>query len=71
MPKTREEKLEYFRQYRKANLAYYAEKSREYNKEHPRKRDSTARLPILKSNYLYKISISYDRAVKDLMNMRV
>lgn len=71
MPKTREEKLEYARQYRKANLAYYAEKSREYNKLHPRKRDSTERLPILKSNYLYKISTSYERAIKDLFNMRV
>jgi hypothetical protein len=68
---TLEDRREYARKYRKANLAYYAEKQRDYNKEHPRKRDSTARLPILKSNYLYKISISYERAVKDLMNMRI
>jgi hypothetical protein len=71
MPWTQEEKREYARQYRKANLEYYAERSREYAKKHPRKRDSTARLPILKSNYLYKISISYERAVKDLMNIRI
>jgi hypothetical protein len=68
---TLEDRREYARQYRKANLAYYAERSREYNKLHPRKRDSTERLPILKSNYLYKISISYERAVKDLFNMKV
>lgn len=69
MPKTREEKLEYFKQYRKANLAYYAERSREYAKEHPR--DYSTRQPVMKSNYLYKISISYDRAVKDLLRMKV
>ena len=69
MPKTREEKLEYYRKYRKANLAYYAERQREYYKENPR--NYAERQPIMKSNYLYKISISYDRAVKDLMNMKV
>ena len=69
MPKTREEKLEYFKKYRKANLAYYAEKSREYYAENSRIYDE--RKPVMKSNYLYKISISYDRAVKDLLRMRV
>jgi hypothetical protein len=69
MPKTREEKLEYFKQYRKANLAYYAEKSREYYKENSRV--YATRQPDMKSNYLYKISISYERAVKDLLRMKV
>jgi hypothetical protein len=69
MPKTREDKLEYSRQYRKANLAYYAEKQREYYKEHPRV--YVDRQPVMKSNYLYKISISYERAVKDLFNMKI
>jgi hypothetical protein len=69
MPKTREEKLEYFKKYRKANLAYYAEKQREYYKEHPR--DYESRRPTMKSNYLYKISISYERAVKDLLRMNI
>jgi hypothetical protein len=69
MPQTREDKLEYSRQYRKANLAYYAERSREYYKEHPRL--YADRQPAMKSNYLYKISVSYERAVKDLMKMRV
>lgn len=69
MPQTREEKLEYSRQYRKANLAYYAEMSREYYKEHPRV--YADRQGAMKSNYLYKISISYERAVKDLMKMRL
>jgi hypothetical protein len=69
MPKSKEERLEYFRKYRKANLAYYAEKSREYYKENPRVYET--RQPELKSNYLYKISISYDRAVKDLLRMKV
>lgn len=69
MPKTREEKLEYYRQYRKANLAYYAERQREHYKRTPR--DYEARKPMFKSNYLYKISISYERAVKDLLNMKV
>lgn len=69
MPKTKEEKLEYYRKYRKANLAYYAERQREWTKEHPR--DYEIRKPVMKSNYLYKISISYERAVKDLLRMRV
>lgn len=69
MPKTREEKLEYYRKYRKANLSYYAERQREYYKEHPR--DYTERQPVMKSNYLYKISISYERAAKDLLRMKV
>lgn len=69
MPQTREEKLEYSKNYRKANLAYYAERSREYYKEHPRV--YADRQPAMKSNYLYKISISYERAVKDLMKMRI
>lgn len=69
MPKTREEKLEYFKKYRKNNLSYYAEKSREYYAENSRIYDE--RKPVMKSNYLYKISISYDRAVKDLLRMRV
>jgi len=69
MPKTREEKLEYFKKYRKANLTYYAEKSREYYAENSRVYDE--RKPVMKSNYLYKISISYERAVKDLLRMRV
>lgn len=69
MPKSSEQRLEYFRQYRKANLAYYAEKSREYYKENPR--IYAERQSEMKSNYLYKISTSYDRAVKDLLRMRV
>jgi hypothetical protein len=69
MPQSREEKLEYSKRYRKANLAYYAERSREYYAEHPRIYDE--RKPVMKSNYLYKISISYERAVKDLMKMRI
>jgi hypothetical protein len=69
MPKSKEEKLEYYRKYRKANLAYYAERQREYYKEHPR--DYETRQPVMKSNYLYKISISYERAVKDLLRMKV
>jgi hypothetical protein len=69
MPKSREDKLEYSKQYRKANLAYYAERQREYYNEHPR--IYAERKPVMKSNYLYKISISYERAVKDLMKMRV
>ena len=69
MPQTREEKSAYSSKYRKANLAYYAEKQREYIKEHPR--NYAERAPAMKSNYLYKISISYERAVKDLMKMRI
>jgi len=69
MPQSREDKLEYSKQYRKANLAYYAERSREYYAEHPR--IYAERKPAMKSNYLYKISISYERAVKDLMKMRI